>query len=112
MFGPRGSGVAALAECDKSGPCDPQEFPLGVLLLNNPGYTIAGELIRANERMEEEMRGGGGVHTQTSECNRSSLSPLLPCCLAVSPSACLFLCPSSLQIERLSDKGCDYIDLV
>lgn len=72
MFGPRGSGGAALAVCDKSGPCDPQEFPLGVLLLNNPGHTIARELIRANERMEEEMRRGGddggvgwgvGVHT-------------------------------------------------
>lgn len=60
MFGPQGSGGAALAVCDKREPCDPQEFPLGVLLLNNPGHTIAWELIRANKRMEEEIIGGGG----------------------------------------------------
>lgn len=56
MLGPWGSGGAAFAVCDKSRPSDTQEFPRGVLLLNNPRHIIARELIRANERMEEEMR--------------------------------------------------------
>lgn len=63
-FGPQGSGGAALAVCDKNGPCDPQEFLLGVSLLNNPGLTIAWELIRGNERLAEEMRGMGGGDTR------------------------------------------------
>ncbi|TNN63549.1 hypothetical protein EYF80_026201 [Liparis tanakae] len=33
-FGPRGSGVAALSEPDKTGPCDPREFPLGDMVMS------------------------------------------------------------------------------
>lgn len=42
--------------CDKKGPRDPWEFPPGVMVLNNPGHTIAGETIIDHERTEEEMR--------------------------------------------------------
>lgn len=72
-----------------------REFPPGVLLLNNPGHTIAGKLIRADERTEEEMREGWGqICTQTSECKRSFLFffiPVLPCCLPLLPSVPLSL---------------------
>lgn len=74
VFGPRGSGGAALAVCDKRGPCDPWEFPPAVLLLNNPGHTIAGEPIIAHERTEEEMRGRQGLDTHTDIWMRAKLT--------------------------------------
>lgn len=50
----------------RAGPAIPRNFfrGWGVLLLNNPGLTIAWELIRGNERMAEEMRGRGGGGTR------------------------------------------------
>lgn len=64
MFGPQGSGRAALAVCDKSGPRDPLEFPPGVLLLNNPGHTMAGEPIIAHEKNGggDEWKAGADTH--------------------------------------------------
>lgn len=98
----------AVAVDDKRARCDPLEFPLGVLLLNKPPHTIARASIRLNERTEEAMRGGrGGRHTDVQPNTSIALfPPSLPLSLSLS------LRPGSLQIEWLSDKGCDYIDLV
>ncbi len=88
----------------REGPAIPRNFSPGVLLLNNPGHTIAGELIRAHERMEEEMIGGGGeVRTLISKCNHDSLFlSALPALLSPSPPLSLSLSLSKLPSDWMT----------
>lgn len=86
VFGPQGSGGAAFAVCDKSGPCEPWEFPLGVLLLNKAGHTIAGESIIAHERMKEKKKGRGGRYAR-GPLNASEALLFLPFCLPLTVQA-------------------------